>query len=1051
MDLSVRPVLSELFPVESIATVTTTAMATSTYTHPPTRPSSSVFQSTTGSPCSSPSAPLSSSGLSSPGTITPSIRSGPQDQTERKTHSIRSSSSSSSSSPAAAAPSSSLPAALVSSVVHPDPTAATAATTIATSTDHLSALDVLLSAAEELSSASDRSSGSSADGSSPPSALTGSTARQEPPSLSALPTASALGATVPAAQNSSSSSSLTRTSTAHTSTVMATHSRSNPTEAKLNGSVVDSVPTAFLEEPGEAEELTTKGKKRKRLAKACSTSPSLFSLTPALATRECIYLSSSGQPVPAPRANRPRSGSAVSITSSNGRHSPDLLVSNSVPIPPTSVSASVSSKQNIAKRSKIVVAVAPVEQPLGSIPPSVKPSPLSMGTSLLGEGFYSRPAASGTGFAAGAGGSSNLKNVPLMGKPLYLSTPALSNGSLTNSNNTMIKKHQSNNVIPSGRSALIPIHSSPQPSILTAVPAVLRRSLIQTFFQTVGEPICSIFHRPSFDHAFYNDNLHPVLTLAIYAFAARFSSHPFFRSRQAGGTGTEQRERSTKGDIFAKEVDAFFNTNDPSAWDTEDREEELAQGLALMVVYESLMRRGKSMVFYMDILIPYITRLTNPDRISSDQSSSGMSRRAITRRETRSRIFWFSYSLTCFLDAQVWTVRPAGRFTEEACSLALPVDDASFDLGIEPSSPRVGLRGGDLEGTPISELGYLARVAEIFQKTVSTPLSPASSSSIQDQEASLAAWAQSLPPGLQFNKANLEAAGRKIKDGTWAVEEGEQSENGGSTGHLFAGIHMAAEVAMFFHLQAVKKSSSGIDTPKEEFLSRRQAQAIENIVFLLEAVGEKGRRNPSCFFPLYIASKWRSQILASDERLAALWKENYQVWGFDSGLAFVSTSRKSQSDVSSSTTLAGSGLVSSSAMRGVTSLNGFSSRVPPFLSSSSSSSASSSVAAVSAKPPLPTTTVVTTTTNNSLSGNSHAPRRATFSAGDYPRLPSIQSLTCSSSSLTISPSPSSGLPALTVGNGRTPDPFLISPRTYQGLFPGPPARRPSIPSPTLTK
>lgn len=165
-------------------------------------------------------------------------------------------------------------------------------------------------------------------------------------------------------------------------------------------------------------------------------------------------------------------------------------------------------------------------------------------------------------------------------------------------------------------------------------------------------------------------------------------------------------------------------------------------------------------------------------------------------------------------------------------------------------------------------------MAHIFQKTVSTPLSD--QRSIKEQESSLTSWASSLPVGLQFNDTNLSAARNKIaglghSDNDSRIKTGGDHAEGGQTGHLFAGIHMAAEVrelpkvhkgvisdvldlvswrqvAMFFHLQAVKKSSSEMTVSKEEYLSRRQAQAIENIVLVLEAVGEKGRKNPSCEF-----------------------------------------------------------------------------------------------------------------------------------------------------------------------------------------------------------
>jgi hypothetical protein len=182
-----------------------------------------------------------------------------------------------------------------------------------------------------------------------------------------------------------------------------------------------------------------------------------------------------------------------------------------------------------------------------------------------------------------------------------------------------------------------------------------------------------------------------------------------------------------------------------------------------------------------------------------------------------------------------------------------------------------------------------------------------------DHEASLKTWAQTLPAGLQFNEANLKAAvdrihHRPVGDGALAEET---TGPGGDSGHAFAVLHTAAEVAMFFQLQTVR-TTRAVDPGQDQYLARRQSQAIDNIVFVLNAVGEKGRQNPCLFFPLYvrllvarpfvrsrarqlitrspsgfparqIASKWKTQSSrhAADPNVAAWWAETGQLWGFD--------------------------------------------------------------------------------------------------------------------------------------------------------------------------
>lgn len=60
------------------------------------------------------------------------------------------------------------------------------------------------------------------------------------------------------------------------------------------------------------------------------------------------------------------------------------------------------------------------------------------------------------------------------------------------------------------------------------------------------------------------------------------------------------------------------------------------------------------------------------------------------------------------------------------------------------------------------------------------------------------------------------------------------------------------QVAMFFQLQTVR-TTGPMEPGQDQYLARRQSQAVENIVFVLNAVGEKGRQNPCLFFPLYVS------------------------------------------------------------------------------------------------------------------------------------------------------------------------------------------------------
>lgn len=267
-----------------------------------------------------------------------------------------------------------------------------------------------------------------------------------------------------------------------------------------------------------------------------------------------------------------------------------------------------------------------------------------------------------------------------------------------------------------------------------------------------------------------------------------------------------------------------------------------------------------------------MTRLTQQDNPPPPPTATPPTRAASTAREIRSRVFWTTYVIAASLEAQSGRAMSAGGpkgFSAQDCRLALPMADDRFEMG----ACGDGLRSDGLthpESGPskmlISELGEIARVQRIFRQIMSTvaghtpvPPSPrlggggSSSARPIDHEASLKTWAQTLPAGLQFNETNLKAAvdrihHRPVGDGALAEES---IGPGGDSGHAFAVLHTAAEVCMFFVLQSVR-STRAVDAAQDQHLARRQSQAIDNIVYVLNAVGEKGRQNPCLFFPLYV-------------------------------------------------------------------------------------------------------------------------------------------------------------------------------------------------------
>jgi hypothetical protein len=118
------------------------------------------------------------------------------------------------------------------------------------------------------------------------------------------------------------------------------------------------------------------------------------------------------------------------------------------------------------------------------------------------------------------------------------------------------------------------------------------------FFEHFAEPLSSIFHKPTFFASLYEDRTTPLLLHAIYAWSARFSSHPSLVELSP--------ERMLRGEAFADKVRREVES---PGWVDEvlcgservGKEEEIerAQALVLMTVYESLLRRGTKTLRYL--------------------------------------------------------------------------------------------------------------------------------------------------------------------------------------------------------------------------------------------------------------------------------------------------------------------------------------------------------------------------------------------------------------------------------------------------------------------
>lgn len=121
---------------------------------------------------------------------------------------------------------------------------------------------------------------------------------------------------------------------------------------------------------------------------------------------------------------------------------------------------------------------------------------------------------------------------------------------------------------------------------------------------------------------------------------------------------------------------------------------------------------------FLDLLIPLLQRMIQQDNPPPPPSHVPLSQASTTARETRSRLFWMTYVVSVFLDAQTGrafetpasALPTAAAFTAQDCRLALPVEDGRFEMGVcgEGLRPDTLTRPDSAESDVlVSELGHV--------------------------------------------------------------------------------------------------------------------------------------------------------------------------------------------------------------------------------------------------------------------------------------------------------------------------------------------------------
>ncbi|WVQ74396.1 hypothetical protein IAR50_003997 [Cryptococcus sp. DSM 104548] len=584
--------------------------------------------------------------------------------------------------------------------------------------------------------------------------------------------------------------------------------RPRPHAARANHSMSGPTPTTRLlstpsekGSPGQAnvdkEELTTKGRKRKRLAKACSACHKNKRRCDGFApcsncefsNRPCQYVNAQGEPIPPPRT-RDSSASA----------------------------------------------------------------PLKKGKTGSNEASSVSP-----GHERRASGESSQSKLDGSGEPEH----------------EMLRK------------------PSIGPLQIVEMDASLSAELIDIFFKRCL-PLPFILHLPTFNYRLYLNQVSPVLLDVIYAFAARLCESPVFLQ-----TLPPNHLPHHRGEMFAlrahrnaesliqqrKKASEDARRADRGSW----QETELAQTAYLLSVYFTCTRQAKLGLYYLeagiDILRPSPVPYIQPPVAHPGSNPIEFT----THTETRNRTFW----ALVLHDLCASTNGRPRRLTEaDLGTIPLPGGEThwarwggSGSNGREPGR-RDGLVPGtgtwDDEDGAVGEVGHVIRILSVLADIMALATDPSPGDSKQvfalRLEGALKTWAMGLPQHMHFNEPNLTHAVGKLAS---QVPEAKTS------GWMFAYMHAAAECGMFYLQAAVAPVSDGIVT------ARRQSQAIENLIVIMDTIGLAGREG-SCFvFPLFVISNWqdhleKSELLIRDvkhhlteERLNLWWAEKFREWGID--------------------------------------------------------------------------------------------------------------------------------------------------------------------------
>ncbi|KAJ9120112.1 hypothetical protein QFC22_003010 [Naganishia vaughanmartiniae] len=661
-------------------------------------------------------------------------------------------------------------------------------------------------------------------------------------------------------------------------------------------------------------ELTSKGKKRKRLAKACSACHKNKRRCDGFApcsncefsSRKCVYLNSKGEAIP-PHKTREGSISGTSAaiarhvevsdthslshalqkghgiaegstTRSETSHAPALPDMFKRPHPPGSyVGSTAARSQDMRRESQATASSAYSERPVSLMLPMKAWHTEANEGSVYDSGVadYSSRASYPDDFRE------PLTAPPL--EPFAPTGPRFSRPSFpyTSPPRASVPQLVDRTVPPDFRSSCAKLQAVERQALFV-------EELIHTFFARL-HPYQLMFHQPTFRYRRYLGLVPTALLHIMYALSIRFidpvqlhdallAEHasqaeldlPLFL---AGEVFFEEARKAT--DIWLKQKRAMMRRASWSTTSLQTWEDlEMLMAITLCGFYEKAMRRMQDAAKDFDSVIDLLRQNLS---ISSSRNVNETHPDAITLRQCTERTLWMLYLADVSVGIQV---RPRQLLDYHMSNIPLPTNEAEFSwhggsrtatdsrelaFGVD----ALNLPGSAIATANISEFGHLIRAASILFKIMAL-FGQASRDRVETSKRAVVLEAElrvSTPLHSPLSDSVIKC--RRISQ-AWASclpehlqfndrnfvlnvkKLGSAIPTTASCGFCFALMHSIAESSQFY-LQSIAAIAGDIS---HSITATRQSQAVDNMTVVIDTIGDVGRQSPEAFAILDIVSTW---------------------------------------------------------------------------------------------------------------------------------------------------------------------------------------------------